>query len=158
MQEKKLLSLFGTTTTVQNLRTCTNFSDKYAKTSQTAVLVIFLTLVLLNPDRPCFCKQCRSRSVGFFRSQLIWICSVCHSVYEFMSTFWIKLPDWLKIRSGRGILIYLAWQGLMFIIFLRQMALAFAYSFLMILPSPNLLPWEIGIIPEGWLVPGTLLP
>ena len=26
---------------------------------------IFLTLVLLNPDIPCLCKQCRSRSVGF---------------------------------------------------------------------------------------------
>ena len=25
----------------------------------------FLTLVLLNPDIPCLCKQCRSRSVGF---------------------------------------------------------------------------------------------
>ena len=24
-----------------------------------------LTLVLLNPDIPCLCKQCRSRSVGF---------------------------------------------------------------------------------------------
>ena len=35
-----------------------------------------LTLVLLNPDIPCLCKQCRSRSVGFF--QLIWICIVCH--------------------------------------------------------------------------------
>ena len=31
-----------------------------------------LTLVLLNPDIPCLCKQCRSRSVGFWRSQLIW--------------------------------------------------------------------------------------
>ena len=37
-----------------------------------------LTLVLLNPDIPCICKQCRSRSVGFWRSQLIWICTVCH--------------------------------------------------------------------------------
>ena len=25
----------------------------------------FLTLVLLSPDIPCLCKQCRSRSVGF---------------------------------------------------------------------------------------------
>ena len=37
-----------------------------------------LTLVLLNPDLSCLCKQCRSRSVGFSRSQLIWICTVCH--------------------------------------------------------------------------------
>ena len=35
-----------------------------------------LTLVLLNPDIPCLCKQCRSRSVGFWRSQLIWMCTV----------------------------------------------------------------------------------
>ena len=37
-----------------------------------------LTLVLLNPDMPSLCKQCKSRSVGFWRSQLIWICIVCH--------------------------------------------------------------------------------
>ena len=34
------------------------------------------TLVLLNPDIPCLCKQCRSTSV-FWRSQLIWIYTVC---------------------------------------------------------------------------------
>ena len=50
-----------------------------------------LTLILLNPNIPCLCKQCRSRSVGFWRSQLIrsqliWICTVCHLVYEFIST------------------------------------------------------------------------
>ena len=71
-----------------------------------------LTLVLLNPDIPCLCKQCRSRSVGFSRSQLIWICTVCHTVYEFISTIWIKLHDWVKIRSGHGILIYSARQVL----------------------------------------------
>ena len=27
--------------------------------------VVLLTLVLLNPDIPCLCEQCRSRSVGF---------------------------------------------------------------------------------------------
>ena len=57
--------------------------------------VSVLTLVLLNVDIKCLCKQCRSRSVGFRRSQLIWICTVCHSVCEFIST-WIKLSDWLK--------------------------------------------------------------
>ena len=51
---------------------------------------LHLTLVLLNPDIPCLCKQCRSRSVGFWRSQLIWICTVCHGVCEFISTTWIK--------------------------------------------------------------------
>ena len=29
-----------------------------------------LTLVLLNPDMPCLCKQCRSRCLSF----IIWIC------------------------------------------------------------------------------------
>ena len=42
------------------------------------VIENFLTQVMLNPGMPCLCKQCRSRSVGFFRSQLIWICTVCH--------------------------------------------------------------------------------
>ena len=56
----------------------------------------FLTLVLLNPDIPCLCKQCKSRSVGFWiysnnPDQIIWL---------------------LKIRKGRGILIYSAGQGL----------------------------------------------
>ena len=26
---------------------------------------VILTLVMLNPDVPCLCKECRSRSVGF---------------------------------------------------------------------------------------------
>ena len=39
-----------------------------------------LTPILLNPDIPCLCKQCRSRSVGLRRSQLIWTCTVCHYV------------------------------------------------------------------------------
>ena len=54
---------------------------------------------------PCLCKQCRARSVGFWRSQLIWICTVCHSVCEFISTIWIKESDWLIIRSGCGIFV-----------------------------------------------------
>ena len=49
-----------------------------------------LTLVLLDPDIPCLCKQCRSRSVGCWRSQLIWTCTVCHSECEFISKIWIK--------------------------------------------------------------------
>ena len=61
-----------------------------------------LTLVLLKPDIPCLCKQCRSRSVGFWRSQMIWICTVCHSVCEFIATIRIKESDWLTIRSRHG--------------------------------------------------------
>ena len=30
------------------------------------------------------------------------------TVCAFISTIWIKFPDWLKIRSGRGSLIYSA--------------------------------------------------
>ena len=70
-----------------------------------------LTLVLLNPDMPCLDKQCRSRSVGFWRSQLIWIYIICHLVCKFVSIAYIKQSDWLTIRSGHGILIY-SWQGL----------------------------------------------
>ena len=44
-----------------------------------------LNLALLNLDR-----QCRSRSVGFWRSQLIWICTVCHKIYISVSTTCIK--------------------------------------------------------------------
>ena len=79
--------------------------------SQDIVMEKF-TLVLLNPDIPCLWKQCRSRSVGFFRSQLIWICSVCHSACDFISVVWIKKSDWLTGRNGRGSLIDSAWQGL----------------------------------------------
>ena len=51
---------------------------------------LYLTLVLLNPGISCLYKQCRCRSVGFYRSQLIWICTVCHSVCEFVSITWTK--------------------------------------------------------------------
>ena len=49
----------------------------------------FLRRIIFNPslakhDIPCLNKQCRSISIGFFRSQLIWICTVCHSVCEFI--------------------------------------------------------------------------
>ena len=35
-------------------------------------------------------KQCRSKSVGFWRSQLIWICAVCHLVCEFIRRSWCR--------------------------------------------------------------------
>ena len=78
------------------------------------------TIINIRSLNPCpaetgyilFCKQCRSRSVGFWRSQLIWICTVCHQVCKFITKIWIKLSDWLKIRSGCGFLIYSAGQGL----------------------------------------------
>ena len=36
------------------------------------------------------CKQCRSRSAGFWRSQLIWIYTVWHEVFEFVSRTLMK--------------------------------------------------------------------
>ena len=44
------------------------------------VCINVLTFVLLNPDILCLCKQCRFR----WKKQLIWICTVCHSVYELL--------------------------------------------------------------------------
>ena len=85
------------------------------KTHSNFSIRIKMVNVLLNLDMPYLCKQCRSRSVGFYRSQLIWICSVCYSVYEFISKTLIKKSDWLKIRSGHGIMIYLARQGLKYL-------------------------------------------
>ena len=41
-------------------------------------IFLHLTLVLLSLDMSCPCEQCRSRSVGFWRIQMIWICTVCH--------------------------------------------------------------------------------
>ena len=40
-----------------------------------------LTLDLQNSDMSCLCKQCRSRSVGFWRSQLICIYTVSLSMW-----------------------------------------------------------------------------
>ena len=41
------------------------------------------------PDMECLYKQCTSRSVGFFRNQLILICTVFRKICEFVSTTWI---------------------------------------------------------------------
>ena len=45
----------------------------------------FFNPSLAKHDMSCLSKQCRSRSVGFWRSQLIWICTVCHLICEFLS-------------------------------------------------------------------------
>ena len=58
-----------------------------------------LTLVLLNPDIPCLCKQPRSRSVGFWRSQLIWSCTVCHYVNLYQQPGSSNLFGW-KLEVG----------------------------------------------------------
>ena len=70
---------------------------RYSATSHTVCLygeleIIILELSSYTPPELVLlnlCKQCRSRSVGFFRSQLIWIYTVCHSVCEFISAIWI---------------------------------------------------------------------
>ena len=63
-----------------------------------------LTLVLLNQDRHCLWKlnekQFGSWSDGFFRSHLIWIYTVSHSVYKFIWTNNIELSDWSTVRNG----------------------------------------------------------
>ena len=38
---------------------------------------VYINPSLAEHDMPCLRKQCRSRSAGFWRSQLIWICTVC---------------------------------------------------------------------------------
>ena len=97
--------------TVPRFKLCLCKPDSYGNVLDKTYECATLTLVLLNHDIPCLYKQNRSRSVGLWRSQLIWICTVCHSVCGLTSTIWIKESDWLTIRSGRGILIYVAWQG-----------------------------------------------
>ena len=79
-----------------NLTKCTSWHAHPTKTliyqSEPLLGILsILTLVLPNADMPCLCKQCRSRSVGFWRSQLIWICTICQSVneYLFVSKIWI---------------------------------------------------------------------
>ena len=46
-----------------------------------ASFIYTLTFVLLNPDIPCLCKQCRSRSIGFW-SRLIWIAIQYVNLYQ----------------------------------------------------------------------------
>ena len=53
--------------------------QKRAGLVSSVVVTSTLTLFLLNPDMPSLCKQCRSKSAQ-------WICTVCHSVCEFIST------------------------------------------------------------------------
>ena len=96
-----------------------------------------LTLILMNLDMSCLYKQYRSRSeeeanwsgsplfiikyVNLYQQHRSsnmndWKLEVgvaLHylSLCEFALTTWVKLSDWLTIRSGCGILIYLVWQG-----------------------------------------------
>ena len=67
---------------------------------------------LAEHDVSCLSKQSRSRSDGFWISQLIWICTVSHQICEFLSKPRIKKYDWLEIRSGCGFFIYSAREGL----------------------------------------------
>ena len=71
-----------------------------------------LTLVLLVPDKSCFFANSVNPNQLASSVYLIWICTVCHAVCEFVSTTWIKKSYWLIIISGLDILIYSAWKGL----------------------------------------------
>ena len=70
-----------------------------------------LTLVLLDPNVPAFANNVDLDQLAS-RSQLFCICTFCQLVCEFLSKTLIEQPNWLTIRSGRGFLIYSAWQGL----------------------------------------------
>ena len=64
-----------------------------------------LTLVFLNPNMSCLCKQCRSEEANWSGSALFAI--------QYFSLY--QQPGasnliYLKIRSGCGILIYSAWK------------------------------------------------
>ena len=80
-----------------------------ARTSGPYPTEVSLTLDLQNSDMLCLCKWPTDQ----LASELIWICTVWHLVCKLVSTTSIKQTDWLTIRSGRGILIYSAWQGFM---------------------------------------------
>ena len=41
-----------------------------------------------------------------------YLCTVCHTVCEFVSTTWIKQSDWWTVNSECGTLIYSAWKWL----------------------------------------------
>ena len=83
---------------------CAEFVPVFSSETDKQILI----LALLNPDIPYLCQQCRSRSVCFWRSQLIWICTVCH----YLNLYQQSGSSNLKINSGSGILIYSAWQEL----------------------------------------------
>ena len=72
-----------------------------------------LTPVLLSPDIcPAFANSTDPDQLASETDlDLHWVCTCCHPVCEFVSTTWIKLSDWLTIKSGCGILIYSVWQG-----------------------------------------------
>ena len=74
-------------------------------------LYFFLTLVLLNPDIPSLCKQCRSRKMTSVEA--IWS---GFTQFDIKYQILYQQPGSSKLigweLGGRGILIYSAWQGL----------------------------------------------
>ena len=56
----------------------------------------------------CLCKQCRSRSVGFFRSQLIWIYTVIKYVNLYPQPGSSNLIGW-KLKVGVASLLLSCW-------------------------------------------------
>ena len=67
-----------------------------------------LTLVLLNPDISCFCKQCRSRSVGFWFGSALFAFKYVNLYQQSGSS---NLTGW-KLEMGVAHLNLFSWQGL----------------------------------------------
>ena len=90
--------------TMNTLNWCNKFYFKFALKCFKDLIrhIFFLILALLNQDRHCFWKQCRSRSDGFWRSHLIRTYTFCHSVSESIWTNNTELSVWLTVRNGCG--------------------------------------------------------
>ena len=100
---------------------CSEFMKKFTRgVWKISLVCCHLTFLLLNMICPVLANsvdpdQLASEEANWSGSALFAIQYMNlyqHSVYEFISTIWIKESDWLTIRSGCGILIYSAGQGL----------------------------------------------
>ena len=86
-----------------------------------------LTVVMVNPDISCLCKnsvdpdQHASKEANWSGSALFVIKYV--NLYQQPGSRF----DWLKIRSGRGFLIYSTWQGLPLSILADDISIYFSY-------------------------------
>ena len=80
--ERKMVELF-----TNNLQTAETLVRCHILQCPIWVFTVFLWTFNPCPAEPgytLFCKQI------FWRSQLIWICTVCHQVCKFIATIWIK--------------------------------------------------------------------
>ena len=84
-----------------------NFIEK--KKALSRAMKLSLNHSLAEHDMPCFSKQCRSKSVGFCRSQLIWICTVVIKYVNFYQK--PKSSNLIGWKVGMASYFYSAWQG-----------------------------------------------